>query len=394
MMTTAIVINNSGGALMPSETFLRDQIELLPGKVIPVVGIPCDRRLIKEGGRSLNAQSLIARAGRWAARKLGLASLTAQDTATFARFLEERRVDVVLAQYGPTAVTVLPACREAGVPLVPHFHGFDAYREEVVAANRAGYKTLFEYAPAIIAVSTHMKARLVELGAPAGKIHVNPCGCNVPDAIQAQPHLAPPTFVMVGRLVDKKAPLNTLRAYARVAQKHPDAHLDIVGDGPLRPACEALADELGIRDRITFHGPQPHGETLQIMARARCFVQHSVVAPDGDREGTPVSVLEAMALGLPVIATRHGGIPDAVMDGQHGHLVDEGDWEAMKRWMDVYATSRYQAQKDGICAATFARTHHLVSTRLGSLHQILTETTARSHPNPARSWSLTAKMER
>lgn len=371
MTTTAIVINNSGGALMPSETFLRDQIELLPGKVIPVVGIPCDRRLIKEGGRSLNSQSVIARTARWAARRLGVTSLMAQDTATFARFLEQRRVDVVLAQYGPTAVTVLPACREAGVPLVPHFHGFDAYREQVVASNRAGYEALFEYAPAIIAVSTHMKERLVELGAPAGKIHVNPCGCNVPDAIQAQPHLAPPTFVMVGRLVDKKAPLNTLRAYARVAQKHPDAHLDIVGDGPLRPACEALADELGIRDRITFHGPQPHAETLQIMARARCFVQHSVVAPDGDREGTPVSVLEAMALGLPVIATCHGGIPDAVLDGQHGHLVDEGDWEATATWMLRYAEDGNVARVDGEAGRSYAKLNHAVTKRISDLHCIL-----------------------
>ena len=110
----------------------------------------------------------------------------------------------------------------------------------------------------------------------------------------------------------------------------------MIGEGPMLEQCKALAGNLGISHAIEFLGAQNHSVVESEMQNARCFVQHSV-APSGDCEGTPVSILEAGATGLPVVSTRHAGIPDVVIEGQTGFLVDEGDESGMTHWMTQLA---------------------------------------------------------
>jgi glycosyltransferase involved in cell wall biosynthesis len=133
----------------------------------------------------------------------------------------------------------------------------------------------------------------------------------------------------LGRLVEKKAPHLTIRAFALAAKDHPQARLDLVGDGPLRGAAEAALAESGLGNRITLHGALPHDACRALMRRAQIFAQHSVTAANGDTEGAPVAVAEAMATALPVVATRHSGIPEQVLDGETGLLVAEGDVAGM-----------------------------------------------------------------
>ena len=139
----------------------------------------------------------------------------------------------------------------------------------------------------------------------------------------------PPVIVAVGRLTEKKAPHLTILAFAQVLSRHPNARLRIVGDGPLRGVCRDLVKSLHIREAVTFLGAQPPHIVFDELQGARCFVQHSLEAADGDREGTPVSIIEAGACGLPVVATRHAGIPDVVQHGKTGLLVDEWDVDGM-----------------------------------------------------------------
>ena len=129
--------------------------------------------------------------------------------------------------------------------------------------------------------------------------------------------------------------------------QHPDARLDIIGDGPLRDTCIQLCKGLGITDQVVFYGAQAHDEVESHLKRARCFIQHSVCAIDGDHEGTPVAVLEAMGVGLPVVATRHGGIMDVIDDGNTGSLVDEFDINGMAQAMIKYADNPELAQQIG-----------------------------------------------
>jgi glycosyltransferase involved in cell wall biosynthesis len=129
----------------------------------------------------------------------------------------------------------------------------------------------------------------------------------------------------VGRFVAKKGPLHTIRAFA--AQPH--GQLWMVGEGPLLAEAKALADQLHLGERIRFLGVCSQVEVAELMRQVRVFVQHSLVAADGDSEGNPVAVMEAQLSGLPVVATRHAGIPEVVLDGETGVLVAEGDVQGM-----------------------------------------------------------------
>ena len=129
--------------------------------------------------------------------------------------------------------------------------------------------------------------------------------------------------------------------------QHSNARLDIIGEGPLRNTCIQLCKGLGIADQVVFHGAQTHDEVVNCLKRSRCFIQHSVAAIDGDHEGTPVTVLEAMGVGLPVVATRHGGIVDVIDEGKTGSLVDEFDVKGMAEAMSKYADDPMLAQQIG-----------------------------------------------
>ncbi len=268
-----------------------------------------------------------------------------------AAYLRAARAEVVLAEYGPTGVEVARACAWAGAPLVVHFHGADAYERTNLAAYAPRYPAMFARAAAIIAVSRPMEARLLALGARRERIHYVPCGADTALFQRADPAGAPLHFLAVGRLIDKKAPQLTLLAFARVRAALPAARLTMVGDGALGEACRRLADGLGLTDAVSFPGPLPHAEVAALMARARAFVQHSLVADSGDSEGTPVAIMEAGAAGLPVVATRHAGIVDVVVEGQTGLLIDEGDVAGMAEAMLALARDPAMAGRMGASAA-------------------------------------------
>jgi glycosyltransferase involved in cell wall biosynthesis len=246
----------------------------------------------------------------------------------------------------------MDACRDTNVPLIAQFHGYDAYRESLLRQYSDEYQRLFQVASAVIAVSQHMRSQLLRLGAHPGKTFHNACGAELPAGMRARPGETGKRFLMVGRLVEKKAPFLAILAFSQVAAKYPDARLDIIGDGPLKYACQQLSRSLGLSALITFHGALPHSDVFDFMARSRCYVQHSVCAPDGDREGTPVGVLEAMGMGLPVVSTRHGGIVDIIENGTTGSLVVEYDVEGMAQALINYADDAGLAQQVGENART------------------------------------------
>ena len=277
-------------------------------------------------------RALVARSERRYLRTIGPQAIRIADRL-IASELKRLGIGVVLAEYGPTAVAVLPACRAAGVHLAVHFHGYDLSRSDILETHRIGYRALFAEAAAMIVVSASMKRRLEEMAGPSERIFLIPCGvdCELFRAVDAAAN--PPAFVAVGRFVDKKAPHLTLLAFRQVLEECPESNLVMVGDGPLLPACQELAKALSLEGRVLFTGVLEPPRIVELFGRARAFVQHSVTAPSGDSEGTPVAVLEAGASALPVIATRHAGIPDVVLDGETGLLCDEFDVAGMAAHM-------------------------------------------------------------
>ncbi len=230
---------------------------------------------------------------------------------------------------------------------------------------------LFQEAAAIIAVSRAIQSKLISIGAPAEKVHYNPYGVDCRSFSGADPAKASPSFLAVGRFVDKKGPQLTLLSFAEVHRVWPAARLRMVGDGPLWGACRDLAKALRIDDAVTFLGPRPQPVVEQEMRRARCFVQHSLEASSGNCEGTPVAILEAGASGLPVVSTRHAGIPDVVIEGQTGFLVDEGDIHGMASHMLRLIQESGLAAEMGRAARQRIETHFSMDQSIGRLWSII-----------------------
>jgi colanic acid/amylovoran biosynthesis glycosyltransferase len=350
----------------PSETFLRAHIEQLPFEVSVVAGRPPALH-----GQPLLSQALPARAWRKGLRVLRGQGWDAEATAAYTEALRRCRPDVVLAEYGEVGVAVHPACQQAGVPLVVHYHGYDASMTEVLQRLGSSYRALFRDAAAVVAVSRAMREQLLRLGADPQRLHWNAYGVDCEQFAGADPLRAPPTFLAVGRLTAKKAPDLTLHAFACMHRTRPETRLRVIGFGPLLEPCRALAQDLGVAYAVTFPGVQPPGKVQEEMRAARCFVQHSVVAADGDMEGTPVSILEAGASGLPVVATRHAGIPDVIVDGQTGFLVAERDVESMAERMGRLADDAVLAGALGQAGRQRMVAEFSLKDRINRLGQII-----------------------
>jgi colanic acid/amylovoran biosynthesis glycosyltransferase len=324
-----------------SETFIRAHNERLPGAVTVV---HTNGTLVPHiGNRPVLSQSVLSLAWRKAAR-LGTARPWEWEiTQGYLAAFRECGATVVLAEYGTTGVAVWEACQIANLPLVVHFHGCDASKHDVLRDYTPLYAQMFDEAAAIVAVSTAMRNRLISIGAPAFKTHLNVYGVDGARFGGATPEQSGPTLLAVGRFVEKKAPHLTLLAFAKVFRQRRDARLRMIGEGSLLGPCRDLACGLGIDSAVSFLGAQAHDVVAKEMQSARAFVQHSVEASDGDCEGTPVAVLEAGASGLPVVATRHAGIPDVVEHERTGLLVEEKDVAGMAEHMLALIESPEQA---------------------------------------------------
>lgn len=339
-MNILMVLQSAPG---PSETFLRAQAERLPNCTVVVAG----RGSLHIDGKPALSQALPARATRKISRMAFGRPWEWERTAGLVHSIRRSRADVVLAHYGPTGVMAMEACRIAGVPLVVHFHGYDASRRETIARYRSAYREMFQQSAAVIAVSRAMERRLEELGCAREKIHYSPCGVDVGLFNGAAPESVPPHFLAVGRFVEKKAPHLTVLAFAEVVRQVPESRLRMIGDGPLKGVCQDLATVIGVEHSVEFLGVQTPARIAEELGRSRAFVQHSVEAADGDCEGTPVAILEAGASGVPVVSTRHTGIPDVVIHDKTGLLVDERDVSGMAKAMIRLAGDSAEARRLG-----------------------------------------------
>ena len=288
----------------------------------------------------------------------------------YTSLIQKLKIGAILANYGPAGVAWIPLTNRLNIPLYVHFHGFDAYRSDVLTHYGQTYLDLFRSARAIIVVSNAMKSQLIELGCPEIKLHVVPCGI---DVSFFSPGLEMPdkNFITVGRFVAKKAPLNTLRAFHKLHAIDPEVRLVMIGDGPLMEACKTKVDEWGLNNAVTFKGVCTPEEVLQELRLASIFVLHSIKASDGDSEGCPTSIMEAGACGIPVIATRHTGIPEIVIDGETGYLVHEGDIETMAEKMRKLMADSDLRKKMGKAARIRIEKHFNLDQYIERLEQIV-----------------------
>jgi glycosyltransferase involved in cell wall biosynthesis len=341
-----------------SETFIQDHVDYLSENLEVVYGHPYPHM-------GLDGQPVFSAGRLHALQQTSDANQKERiyDEA-LADYFQRRGFAVVLAESGLMGSFIYRACEIAKVPFVVHFHGADAFVNALIDQLRPHFDRFFHSAAALVVVSRAMRDQLLRLGAPEDKVILGPYGVSIAQTVLADPKHATPIFLAVGRFVEKKSPHLTIKAFEKVWKEVPEARLIMVGDGPLLSHCKKLVEALGLDDAVTFAGVFSRRAVSRLMQTSRCFVQHSVIASNGDSEGLPLAILEAGAHGLPVVATRHAGIPDAVIEGEHGFLVDEQDVDAM-------AAAMLRMARDSDLAGTMGKAYRQrIEARFTRAHAI------------------------
>jgi colanic acid/amylovoran biosynthesis glycosyltransferase len=262
------------------------------------------------------------------------------------RFIRDHEVTLIFAEFGPTGAALRTLAKDENIPLVVNFHGFDATVMPRRPEIRATYALLARDASGFVCGSRHFKTVVAGVGMPEDRIRVVPCGIDS-GRFRTPGEKTGKRLISVGRLTEKKAPLRTLEAFAAAKPSVPGLTLDMIGGGPLASDCEAFLRENGLREDVTLHGALEHDRVIEMLSEADIFVQHSVTAPNGDTESQGISLVEAMAAGLPVITTDHNGFSETVVAGETGFLVAEHDSKAMAEMIVALASDPERARTLG-----------------------------------------------
>ena len=248
------------------------------------------------------------------------------------QLLKKNKIDVVLAEYGPTGASVTTICKQLDIPLIVHFHGFDATRQDTVNKYKQNYQTMFDYATSIIAVSQRLKQSIIQLGCQENKIVISPCGAN-PEFYKIQPDYQSHNFIFIGRFIDVKAPHYLIESFKRVSEKYANATLTLIGEGEELQKCKDLAETYNLQKKVIFTGKLTQLECIQKMKESFCYVQHCITNALGQSEASSVSLKEAHAAGLPIVSTLSGGNAEIVIQTKTGFLVEEHDVKTFAEYM-------------------------------------------------------------
>ena len=297
----------------------REEAERFPFSPVTVVGKPATHFLRRFWFKQV-------RSAPW--------QLSAREVNSVRQVLDRENASLLHIYFGHIAVHLLPLIRSWPRPVVVSFHGADVMVDMEKPAYREATTKMFEAARLVLVRSESLGKALLKLGCPAGKIRVQRTGiplADIPFHSREWPADGAWHFVQACRLIEKKGLRTSLRAFADFANQYPRAKFTIAGEGPLLEELRRTARELGVADKISFPGFISQRELRDLFYDAHIFLHPSETGLDGNQEGVPNSMLEAMASGLPVFATAHGGIPEAIEDGVSGVLVQEGDHAALSR---------------------------------------------------------------
>ena len=254
------------------------------------------------------------------------------ETARLLGILAAERAELLHIYFGHIAVHLLPLIERWAKPTVVSFHGADVMVDLEKPAYRSATVRMLKAVRLVLVRSESLRDALVRLGCAPDKIRIQRTGIPLHE-FEFRPRSWPIDgswrFVQAGRLIEKKGLRTTLEAFAAFAREHRSAQLTIAGEGPLLGELQEMAQRLGVGGRVSFVGFASQAELRALFYQSHMFLHPSETGPDGNQEGVPNAMLEAMASGLPVFATTHGGIPEAVQDGVSGVLVPERDADAL-----------------------------------------------------------------
>jgi len=248
-------------------------------------------------------------------------------------FIDKYQIGAVLAEFGYVGVVLYSSIVNHKIPFYCYFRGSDASRKLKDPNYVSRLKEMMPKINGIFAVSQSLLNNLKDYGIEHPNSFVIPSGV---DAKLFKPAQMKDNnlIIAVGRFVEKKSPATTISAFSVISKIHPNVRLEMVGDGELLEECKILAERLGVRNKIIFHGAKNHEFIKDLMGRASFFMQHSITSNNGDTEGMPTAIQEAMSSGCVVVTTYHAGIPEHIQTGLNGMLVNEGDINAYIQALD------------------------------------------------------------
>lgn len=270
---------------------------------------------------------------------------------------------LVHAHFGTDGVLALPLARRLGVPLVTTLRGYDLNlsRARLLSSGKATWiryalrrRKLMAEGELFLAVSDSMRARAVARGYPEARTLTHYNGVDLGRFRPGEASREEGLVLHVGNLVRKKGASLLLDAFAEAKTRLPGARLAIVGEGPLEAPLRRQVSELGLGRSVEFLGHRSADEVAEWMRRASVLAAPSLTGRSGDAEGLPNVVVEAAASALPVVATRHAGIPEAVLDGETGLLVPEYDVRALAGALVTLISEPERAQAMGLAARRLA----------------------------------------
>jgi colanic acid/amylovoran biosynthesis glycosyltransferase len=245
------------------------------------------------------------------------------------------RIDARLLHiyFGQIAVHLLPLIRAWKNPSIVSFHGADVTVDMNKPAYREATRQMLGGVKLVLVRSESLRRAVADLGCDPKKIEIQRTGIPLDEfPFRERNFIAAASewrFAQAGRLIEKKGLPVTFRAFGVFLRRYPNATLTIAGEGPMLGELQRLACELKIERSVSFTGFISQEQLRDIYYESHIFLHPSQTGGDGNQEGIPNSMLEAMATGLPVFATRHGGIPEAIENGMSGLLVPERDHEAL-----------------------------------------------------------------
>jgi colanic acid/amylovoran biosynthesis glycosyltransferase len=248
------------------------------------------------------------------------------------RALTESNAELLHIYFGHIAMLLRPLIRQWQKPSLVSFHGADVLVDMQKPAYRRATEEMLSLVRRVLVRSASLKRAVIDLGCAPEKIEIQRAGiplADFPFRERGIPGDGQWRLLQAGRLIEKKGLKTTLRAFARFQKEFPAARLTIAGEGPQLEELQSLARELQIDGAVDFAGFVSQEELRELLYSSHIFLHPSETGRDGNQEGVPNSMLEAMASGLPVFATRHGGIPEAVENNVSGILVNERDHRAL-----------------------------------------------------------------
>ena len=265
--------------------------------------------------------------------------------------LTRRNAQLLHVYFGHTGVHLLPFMRNWSRPSLVSFHGMDIMLRNEEPGYNHRLRALLATLPLVLARSESLGSRLMELGCDASKIRINRTGVPMggfPYLVHSPPADGAWCIIQASRFIEKKGLEITLKAFAEFRKKYLNSELILAGEGPLEGQLKDLARTLGVGGSVHYPGFLNQKQLAAAYRSAHLFLHPSQTTTSGDQEGVPNSMLEAMASGLPVVATLHGGIPEAVHSGYDGLLVPERDTAAL-------ANALFEIAEDSVTYETFSR---------------------------------------